>query len=135
MLNYLFSTNPGSFKQYGWLVLIYFVLLLALGLGLQVYLTKLKGYHPVKKLFRKLVPWAYLSGALGLILWFIRYERAPYLSMRFFLWLLIFGGLYWFLVIVITDLKQWEARKKQREEELKKRKYLKQFKTKSSKFK
>jgi hypothetical protein len=53
-----------------------------------------------RKFFKKLKNWGYGAGWGGLLLWFVRYEQIPWLSMRFVLWAWIAFSAAWLIFVV-----------------------------------
>lgn len=124
LINYLFSSQPPAFAKFGWPLLGGFILLLIISIALKYLIVK-KVKVIYRPLFRKIARAFGWSGLIGIILWFFRYERSPWLSMRLLLWLAILSLLIWIIVICFKESKKIPQRQKKIWETEKKKKYKK----------
>ena len=120
--NYLFSSQPPAFVKFGWPLLVGFVLLLIAAIILKyLIIKKIKViYRPLVRKLARAFGW---NSIIGLFLWFFRYERAPWLSMRLLLWLTILSLLIWIIIIFFKEAKKIPERQKKMRETEKKNKY------------
>ncbi len=102
ILGYLFNLYPPVFQRFGWAVLAVCLLLLvfSLGLSMRVRTRGKKKDGLERKFLNKLTHWGYGAGWGGLLLWFVRYEQIPWLSMRFVLWAWIAFSAAWLMLVV-----------------------------------
>ncbi len=124
ILEYFFDPlPPGQFK-----FVVVFIVIAAIGFvvssALMFYLKQQKNDKIFKKLFRnlpgKLLTIAVMEGVYVIA----RYERMPYVSMRFLNYIVLAYGLYVVIHYAQLYLKVYPADKKHREHQLKKNKYL-----------
>ncbi|MFH1429914.1 MAG: hypothetical protein ABIG71_00125 [Candidatus Uhrbacteria bacterium] len=79
----------------------------------------------------ELAPWRRLSRGvivIGVTLWcllFLRYEQVPLFAARFWLALVIIGGLAWLFLVARQFLVIVPRRRRERDEKMEKEKYLK----------
>ncbi len=107
------------------MVLILLYGLLIAGIGCAVYAKygkKMEKY--LKRLLRRYASALTTAGAIGLLLYAFTWQRVPILSMRFFfvLWFVLFA--YWIGTIVRFQIKELPARRKLREEQIAREKWL-----------
>lgn len=102
LVNYFFNLYPPRFEKYGWVVLGLFSALFILYIILAVYIKKSYKKHDglQRKFLMKIKRWAYWIGLVGLILWFLRFETVPWLSMRLMLWLWIAVMAVWLVYVI-----------------------------------
>lgn len=116
---YLFDlrpyTTPGTIKS----MLIFFAIMIAIGLAAKIFQTAKKLEKFQSKMLEKIISFFIVLGAVGLGLAWLRYERVQILSGRFWLvvWLII--AALWLYPI----LKYWikiapEAKKRSEEKKL-----------------
>lgn len=107
------------------LLLIVLYGLLIAGIGFTVYAKygkKMEKY--LKRLLKRYASALTTAGAIGLLLYAFTWQRVPVLSMRFFfvLWFVLFA--YWIWTIVRFQIKELPARRKMREEQMAREKWL-----------
>lgn len=105
-----------------WILLCLFLAGLALGFVGLFFQTKFLTDKLVKKLWLKLTSFGFSFGLAGLVLFFLKYQRIPYLGMRLWLILWLLACVIWFGFIVkyiIIDLPKAREEKKQKEQLLK----------------
>ena len=102
IFGYLFNLYPPAFQRFGWAVLVGCMLLFVLSGWLSAYLRKLGKRKDglERKFLRKLKNWGYGVSWGGLLLWFLRYEQIPWLSMRFLLWAWIVFSAVWLMFVM-----------------------------------
>jgi amino acid transporter len=107
------------------LVLIFMAALLIAGVACGVY-AKYEKKLPkdTKKLLRRYSEALSTAGVSGLILYGFTWQMIPYLSMRFWyvVWFAVFG--FWIWTIIRFQLKELPARKKMREEQAERAKWI-----------
>ena len=124
ILEYFFSPIPsGPFK--------YFIVLAAVasmavaaGIALKILIKSQKEDKMFKKLFRALPGKLILFGVLEGIYVLVRFERIPYLSIRFLNYAIFAYGLYLAFHYIQLYVKIYPVEKKHREEQMQKNKYL-----------
>lgn len=101
IIPYLFSLYPPTFEKFGWLVFAFFTAILVFSIIITVYAGQkrklLDGLQ--RKFFQKLKTWGYFASLIGFLLWFLRFETIPWLSMRFLLWAWIGFLVAWLCVV------------------------------------
>ena len=124
LLQYFFDPLPSGPYKY----MYFFIGLAVVGVGasiaLRIYLKKQKEDKIFKKLFRDLPGKLQIFGILEAIYVFARYERMPYVSMRFLNYLVLAYGIYVLTRYVQLYLKVYPAEKKHHQEQVKLNKYL-----------
>jgi len=103
------------------MLIVFCVLFVA---GIVVWMLRLRGGYdkPVKRALSRLATHLGWTGIIGLGLWFLTYERVPWLSMRagFLVWLIWFVLGFWFIgKYVWKEIPALEERQKARAEERK----------------
>jgi len=120
--DYLFNYRPLSFAVWGYPFLASAILALIYWAIVRFYIKRLDIVY--RGPARKLKTLAFYYGFISLIFYFVRYERIPYLSMRFLLWLWIVGyGLLTFLILYL-EFKKIPNKRAQMIEREKKKRYL-----------
>ena len=124
ILTYFFEPLPsGPFKYMNILIAIAATCLVA-SIALRIYLKKQKEDKIFKKLFRVL-PGQLLTFAIAEGIYIlVRYERMPFLSMRFINYMILAYGLYAIVMSAQNYLKIYPAAKKHREHQVKMNQYL-----------
>lgn len=124
ILQYFFDPlPPGPFKfMYVFIALAGLCFLGAI--GLKVFLKQQKEDKIFKKLFRDLPGKLLVIGTMEGLYVLVRYERMPYLSMRFINDLILAYALYVVVRYVQMYFKIYPAEKKHHEHQLKMNKYL-----------
>lgn len=124
IIQYFFDPLPvGPFKY-----MYFFIVLAALSLiasvALRFYLKKQKEDKIFKKLFKDLPGKIQLFAILEAAYVFVRFERMPYLSMRFLNYCVLAYGIYLAVHYAQLYFKVYPSEKKHREHQLKINKYL-----------
>ncbi len=123
---YWFSTTAIPFLPIiDKLVLIFLLGLVISGIGCFVYAKYGKGLAKyLKRLLRRYANLLTTAGGVGLLLYAFTWQRVPFLSMRFFfvLWAVLFG--YWLWTIIRFQWKELPAKRKLREEQMERNKWL-----------
>lgn len=124
ILQYFFEPLPvGPFK-----FMYFFIALAALSLiasiAFRFYLKKQKEDKIFRKLFKNLPGKMQFFAILEAAYILVRYERMPYLSMRFLNYCVLAYGIYLAVHYVQLYFKVYPAEKKHREHQLKINKYL-----------
>lgn len=127
-LSYWFDTAPISDFRYldllTWIIIGLFVLAIVLQVG-----SRFIALHPVVRRFVKRLPGAmYLTSIISGFLVFARFQRAPYISMR--IWLFVTFGVFivWFVVLLIKFIANYSrevsafAKRKENKKKKKKQK-------------
>lgn len=78
----------------------------------------------IQKLYSKISNWGLWSGIIGLFISFLRYQRAPYLGMRFWLMTWLVFNLIWLAFIIKFFIKDVPQLKKERANKKEFEKYL-----------
>ncbi|MFH1712967.1 MAG: hypothetical protein ABH896_02155 [Candidatus Jacksonbacteria bacterium] len=122
LIEYLFNAKPFSFASLG-----VFLLASALGAILLYILIKIF-FNKIPLLFRKtckkaqnILGW---YGAVSIVLYFLRIQRVPYLSMRIWLWLWVTSILIWAILAISAELKKIPKRRIKINQEIKNRQYF-----------
>jgi len=121
---YLFDLRPFTSGRTIEIMMIFFGILILLGLGVKIFQTIKKSEKFQDKLYSKIVSLLVAMGILGIGLAWIRYERVQILSARFWLvvWAIIFVA--WLYPIVKYCIKVMPQAKKSSEEKKLLQKYL-----------
>lgn len=122
--NYLLDPTPGSANHYYIPLIITFALLMIGGVLCKKYLRQHKKDQALRKLFKNTSRNLMALGIIGLLLIAIRYENLPYLSMRFFLWLLVIITIVFFAKTIYTYIKKYPVEKEKIKKHIEKKKYL-----------
>lgn len=121
---YLFELRPYTYPSTIKLMLIFFVLMVVIGLALKVWqkIKKLEKYQA--KLLQKYFSFLVLMGFWGILLTWLRYERVYIFSSRLWLivWLLVVG--LWLYTIIKYQFKVVPQAQKQAENRKLFQKYL-----------
>ena len=122
LIEYLFNTRPPNFARYGTVILILSVAaliaaMLAFWLNNKLPLV----YRKLAKKARKLLIWCSI---VTLFLYWVRLERAPYLSMRIWLWLSLMGSAIGLIAVVAIEWKKIPLRREKLRQQLKQKRYL-----------
>lgn len=120
-VNYWFSLRPESLIPLAQKLFIAFIIFLAV-LAVVIALIKRKG-GIYRGFLNRLYTFSLSNALIGLVLIFFNYELVPFFSARFWLGLWIIIMIAW-LVAILRGLKAIPAQKKQKEEELARKKYL-----------
>lgn len=130
ILNYFFEITPSGRFDYMYLFIILAVITLILSIAGHIYLKQHKGDKIFRKLFSS-VPGKLqmLAILLGLYV-FVRYERMPFLSMRFLNYIILGTGIYLLIRYAKIYLKIYPEAKRHHENQLKLNKYLPRKKSK-----
>ncbi|MDA3839957.1 MAG: hypothetical protein PF572_02615 [Patescibacteria group bacterium] len=122
-LKFWFSINPGALSPLGlklFLVLVFFFVVLSVVLKILIMNTKEKLH---RRLFRKILSLSVTNIFLLLVMFFLMYEKAPFLSSRF--WFLVWGtGIVVWLVYIYGFYSKIPSQKEEREKNLQYNKYL-----------
>lgn len=124
IFEYFFAPIPSGPFKYIYVLAAAAVLAVAGGIALKILIKRQKEDKMFKKLFRTLPGSLILFGLLESIYVLARFERMPYLSIRFLNYLILGYGLYLVVHYVQLYVKIYPVEKKHREEQLKKNKYL-----------
>lgn len=122
--NYLFDPTPGSKNHYYIPLIIIFAIFIIGSILCKKYLKKHKKNQALRRLFKNTPRNLMTIGIIGLLLLAIRYENLPYLSMRFFLWLLIIITIVFFAKTIYTYTKKYPIEKEKIRKQIEKKKYL-----------
>ncbi len=120
-LSYWFSLRPESLIPLAQKLFIAFIIFLA-ALAVVIALIKRKG-GIYRGFLNRLYTFSLSNALIGLILLFFNYELVPFFSARFWLGLWVIIMIAW-LITILRSLKAIPTQKKQREEELARKKYL-----------
>ncbi len=125
-LNYYFNLRPISGNRTLVVLLVFFAVLILIGLAIKLY-AKIKN---LKKIDRKLIDKYFLffivMGLLGILITWFRYESAYLLSARFWLVIWVIGALIWLIKIIRFQFKTVPEAKKMAEQKQQFKKYLPQ---------
>lgn len=124
ILQYFFDPLPSGPFKYMFVLIATAVLALALSIGLRIYIKKQKDDKIFRKLFRDFPGKMQIFAFSEAIYILVRYERMPYLSIRFLNYMVLAYGLYIVFRAAQLYLKVYPADKKHHTEQLKLNKYL-----------
>lgn len=105
------------------LIVLYGLLVAGIACAIYAKLAK-KMEKDMKRLLRRYASAATTAGVFGLLLYSFTWQRVPFLSMRFFfvIWFAVFA--YWFWIIIRFQMKELPVRRKMREEQAAREKWL-----------
>ncbi len=122
LIEYLFNFRPFSFTFWG-----VFLFASALGAILLYILIKIL-FNKIPLLYRKTIKktqnilgW---YGVVSIVLYFLRTQRVPYLSMRIWLWLWIISVLTWAILSITAEIKKIPERRIKIKQEIKNKQYF-----------
>lgn len=125
-LNFIFDIYPQVIHPPTFYIIVaLFILFFLIGLVFAFLISKKRKLDKInQKLYSKISNWGLWSGVIGLFISFLRYQRAPYIGMRFWTiaWLLF--NFIWFLFILKFYLKDIPKLKKELKEKQEFEKYL-----------
>lgn len=123
-LRYWFSEppyqNPAAMK----IAMIFFVIMLAIGIVLAVLSQKEKFGVYLKRLFAKIASLLGWMGVLAFVLSFFRYEATPFLSRRFWFGFWLIGLIVWVVYILRYWFKKVPMKRREQTEKDRLKKYL-----------
>ena len=124
LLTYFFEPLPSAQFKYTNILIGLVVVCIVASFALRIYLKKQKEDKIFRKMFRNL-PGQLLGFGLaeGLYL-LVRYERMPYLSIRFLNYMILAYGLYVVVMNVKNYIKVYPSQKQHREKQVKLNQYL-----------
>ncbi len=123
-LQYLFDPLPvGPFKYLYVLIAVAAISLVA-SVALRIYLKQQKDDKILRKLFRKLPGKLQIFALTEAVYILVRYERMPYLSIRFLNYIILAYGIFVAVNAAQLYFKVYPAEKKHHEQQLKLNKYL-----------
>ncbi len=118
--NFIFDRYPAEIHLLTlYVILGIFIFFFLVGLLFAILASKKEGDKIMAKFFAKTANWGLWSGVIGLFITFLRYERAPYIGMRFWtLAWLIFNIIWLFFVLkyLIKDVPKLKAEREKRKE-------------------
>lgn len=123
-IQYLFEPLPvGPFK-YMYVLIAVAAISLAASIALRIFLKRQKEDKILRKLFRGLPGKLQIFGLIEALYVLVRFERMPYLSMRFLNYVILAYGI--FVVVNTAQLyfKIYPSEKRHHEQQLKLNKYL-----------
>ncbi len=121
--SYLFDVNPGSKFTLNLYLLIFFGLILLIGIIILVFIRVRKVNPPLKKILRTVPMRLEAFAIVGIFLVFFRLSAAYYLSMRFWLlvWFIVF---IWYLVLLSNKIRRYPAELKEHLEREESKRYM-----------
>lgn len=121
---YLFELRPFTSPSTIKMMMIFFALLVIIGIGVKIYQSTRQLEKFQTKLLEKLISFFIVLGVLGILLTWLRYERVQILSARFWLiaWLITLA--IWLYPIIKYWTKVVPEAKKRHEEKKMFQKYL-----------
>lgn len=120
-IDYFFNTQPPPFSLLGNVFLGTSILAIICGAALAMCNTKIPIFY--RKMARKAKRALMWYGGISLLIYFLRFQQIPYLSMRLWLWVWFFG---FFLLLVLTLYREYRkipGRKQKLEDEIKLKRY------------
>lgn len=101
-----------------WILFGFFMAAVVLGAASSLIISKNKQNKFKKKIWVKVSSWGYTAGLIGLLLIFLKQQRAPYLGMRvwIFLWL-IYSFVWLALILKYIFIKVPKIRREQKQKE------------------
>jgi len=124
LILYFFSPLPEGPFRFMYFFIVLGAISLIGGIVLKVYLKKQKNDKIFKKLFRDLPGKLILIGILEGLYVLVRWQRLPYLSLRFLNYLVLAYVIYVVFHYVQLYIKVYPEDKKHREAQIKKNQYL-----------
>ncbi len=124
VLTYFFEPLPSGRFEYMYFFIILAIVLIVASIGLRLYLRRHKGDKIFRKLFRPLPGKLQTMGIIFGLYVVARYERMPFLSMRFLNYILLAVLLYLLIKYGKTYFKIYPAEKKHHQKQLELNKYL-----------
>ncbi len=121
---YFFASNPTGPFKFLYVFIAAVVLLVAGAIALKIFLKKHKEDKIFRKLFRDLPGKLFAIAFMEAIYVLVRFERMPYLSMRFLNYLIFAYAAYVAFHYAQLYFKVYPADKKHHEEQLKLNRYL-----------
>ena len=124
LLTYFFEPLPsGPFKYMNILIAVAATCIVA-AIALRIYLKKQKEDKIFRKLFRELPGKLLFFALTELVYVLVRYERMPYLSIRFLNYMILAYGLYILVMSAKNYLKIYPAAKQHHDNQVKMNQYL-----------
>ena len=122
LIEYLFNTRPLSFDVLGGAFLFTIIVALIYGVFGKLIIKKLPLFY--RKTARRLKSFSLYYGFISLILYLVRTERIPYLSMRIWLWLWFLGFWLMTIIIIVKEIRRIPSRRTRHTAEIKQKRYF-----------
>ncbi len=118
--SYWFDVRPLFFTPIiFWILFGVFVLVVLVGVLASIIISKNKPDKLKKRIWVKISRWGYTAGLVGLLLIFLKQQRAPYLGMRVWTLLWLVASFIWLIFIlkyILIKVPKIRREQKQKEE-------------------
>lgn len=109
-LNYYFDPSPGADFQFTKLTLVLIILLFLLSIAIRIYRRKYAKDAVLKKMLKRYPGRFFTFGIILLFLLLSREAGIPYLSMRFWWFVLFIYIIYWAVKVSLNCKKEYRHR-------------------------